>query len=77
MLVAKPIFFRKLTPGDVKHAIRQARRTPADTPMFYVMWDRVDELSHALARQQERAIVQKTMNDEERERQLETREYDV
>jgi hypothetical protein len=31
------------------------------------MWDRVDELSHALARQQER----------EREDELETREYDV
>ena len=70
LAVAKPVPPRKLTPKDVKRAIRQAHNVcynSEDTPACRVMWDRVNELSHALARQQER----------EREDELETREYDV
>lgn len=74
------VFPRKLTPKDVKRAIHQAHNVcynSEDTPACRVMWDRVDELSHALARQQEREIDQKVLSDDERECQLETREYDV
>ena len=70
LAVAKPVPPRKLTPKDVKRAIRQAHNVcynSEDTPACRVMWDRVNELSHALARQEER----------EREDELETREYDV
>jgi len=61
---------RKLTPKDIKRAVRQAHNVcynSEDTPACRVMWDHVDELSHALARQEER----------EREEELESREYDV
>jgi len=60
----------KVTPNDVKKAVQDAHAACASskaTLQCRVMWDRVDELSHALARQQER----------EREDELETREYDV
>ena len=70
LAVAKPVPPRKLTPKDVKRAIQQAHNVchnSDDTPACRVMWDRVDELSRALARQRER----------EREDELETREYDV
>ena len=66
----KPVPPRKLTPKDVKRAVRQAHNVcynSEDTPACRVMWDHVDELSHALARQEER----------EREEELESREYDV
>ena len=70
LAVAKPVPPRKLTPKDVKRAVRQAHNVcynSEDTPACRVMWDHVDELSHALARQEER----------EREEELESREYDV
>jgi hypothetical protein len=70
LAVAKPVPPRKLTPKDVKRAIQQAHNVchnSDDTPACRVMWDRVNELSHALARQRER----------EAEDELETREYDV
>ena len=70
LAVAKPVPPCKLTPKDVKRAVRQAHNVcynSEDTPACRVMWDRVDELSHALARQEER----------EREEELESREYDV
>ena len=50
LAVAKPVPPRKLTPKDVKRAIRQAHNVcynSEDTPACRVMWDRVDELSHA------------------------------
>lgn len=75
-----PVFSRNLTPKDVRRAIRQAHNVcynAEETPACRVMWDRVDELSHALARQQERKLYQKTVDDDEKERELETREYDV
>ena len=80
---AKPIFPQrpKLAPRDVKRAIQQARNVcynSEDAPACRVMWDRVDELSHALARQEERERFKKSFyDDEERERELERREYDV
>ena len=73
LAVAKPVPPRKLTPKDVKRAIRQAHNVcynSEDTPACRVMWDRVDELSHALARQEER-------KEPEWWDELETREYDV
>ena len=63
-------FPRKLTSKDVKRAIQQAHNVchnSEDTPACRVMWDRVDELSHALARQEEK----------EKEEEFEKREYDV
>ena len=67
---SRPLPHRKLTPKDVKRAIQQAHNVchnSEDTPACRVMWDRVDELSHALARQEEK----------EKEDELEKREYDV
>jgi len=67
---SRPLPPRKLTPKDVKRAIQQAHNVchnSEDTPACRVMWDRVDELSHALARQEEK----------EKEEELEKREYDV
>ena len=64
---------RKLTPKDIRRSIQQAHNVcynSEDTPACRVMWDRVDELSHALARQEERK--EPDLWDE-----LETREYDV
>jgi hypothetical protein len=66
----------KLTPKDVKRAIQQTHNVchnSDDTPACRVMWDRVNELSHALARQEElKAEQEPDLWDE-----LETREYDV
>ena len=73
LAVAKPVPPRKLTPKDVKRAIRQAHNVcynSEDTPACRVMWDRVNELSHALARQEE-------PKEPEWWDELETREYDV
>ena len=73
LAVAKPVPVRKLTPKDIKRAIRQAHNVcynSEDTPACRVMWDRVNELSHALARQEE-------PKEPEWWDELETREYDV
>ena len=67
---------RKLAPKDVKRAIQKAHNVcynAVETPACRVMWDRVDELSHALARQREREAEQEPDLWDE----LETREYDV
>jgi CP12 domain len=71
---------RRLAPKDIKRAIQQARNVcynAETTPACRVMWDRVDELSHALARQQERELIKKSVDEDMREQELEKREYDV
>ena len=73
---SRPLPTRKLAPKDVKRAIQQAHNVchnSDDTPACRVMWDRVDELSRALARQREREAEQEPDLWDE----LETREYDV
>ena len=83
LAVAKPVFPqpRKLTPADVKRSIQRAKNVchgSETTPACRVAWDQVDELSHALARQRERELVQKTIDEMYLEEQaLENREYDV
>ena len=67
---------RKLTPKDIKRAVQQAHNVcynAGETPACRVMWDHVDELSRALARQREREAEQEPDLWDE----LETREYDV
>jgi hypothetical protein len=74
----KPVVPRrtKVTPNDIKKAVHEAQDVCTEskkTPMCRIMWDRVDELSHALARQEElKAEQEPDLWDE-----LETREYDV
>lgn len=81
--MAKPVFLhpRKLTPADVKRSIQHAKNVchgSENTPACRVAWDQVDELSGALARQRERELVQKTIDEMYLEEQaLENREYDV
>ena len=74
---SRPVVPRtKLTPKDVKRAIQQTHNVchnSHETQACRVMWDRVNELSHALARQEElKAEQEPDLWDE-----LETREYDV
>jgi len=75
--VAKPKFFvradikkripnRKLRPNDVKQAIQHAQLICynfEETPACRVAWDQVEELSKALARQQERDLVEKALEE--------------
>jgi hypothetical protein len=82
LAVAKPVLPRprKLTPTDVRRSIQRAKNVcygAEDAPACRVAWDHVDELSHALARQQERELVKKTLDEMRLEDELEKREYDV
>jgi CP12 domain len=92
--VARPKFFiradvrkripnRKLRPADVKQAIQHAQLICynfEETPACRVAWDQVEEISKALARQQERDLVEKALeemrNEEDWEAQS-TKEFDV
>lgn len=72
---SKPVFPRrtKVSPNDIKRAIQKAQDAcfiSNRTPACRVMWDHVDELSRALARQEE-------PKEPEWWDELETREYDV
>lgn len=72
---SRPVVPRtKVTPNDIKKAVHEAQDACTEskkTPMCRIMWDRVNDLTHAFARQEE----------EEQEPdlwdELETREYDV
>jgi len=58
---------RKISTKDVKHAIQQAKNLCynfEDTPACRLAWSEVDEISTALARQQEREILKKKNLDE-------------
>jgi len=66
----------KVTPSDIKRAVQEAHDACTESkkaPMCRIMWDRVNDLTHALARQEElKAEQEPDLWDE-----LETREYDV
>lgn len=68
---------RDLTPKDVKMAIQHAQNICfgyEDTVACRVAWDRVEEVSSALARQMERKLLSKSMYEDD---PLACREYDV
>jgi hypothetical protein len=90
--VAKPKFFvradsqkspttrNKLRTRDVKQAIQHAQLVCynfEDTSACRVAWDRVDEISHALARQQERELWKKNIDEICLEDATACKEYDV
>lgn len=89
--VAKPKFFvkaqvpknvpkRRLRPNDVKQAVQHAQLVCynfEDTPACRSAWDRVDEIAHALARQQERELIQKNLDEICLEDPTACKEYDV
>ena len=83
---ANPILPRraKLAPKDIKRAVQQAHNVcynSEDTPACRVMWDRVSDLTHAYARQQEREAEQKLENAFkywiEKDEEIGLREYDL
>jgi hypothetical protein len=88
---AKPKFFvrakhegpsqrRKLRPSDVKQAIQHAQLICynfEDTPACRVAWDRVEELSSALARQRERELFKKNLDEMCLEDPVACKEYDI
>jgi len=66
---------RKIVPKDVKKAIQQATNVcynSEDTPACQAMWDTVGEL----ARQMEREILQKNLDEMCLEDPISCREYD-
>ena len=72
---SRPVFPQrpKVTPGDIKKAVQEAQDVCTEskkTLMCRIMWDRVSDLTHALARQEE-------PKEPEWWDELETREYDV
>lgn len=91
LAVAKPKFFvradskkripkRRLRPNDVKQAIQHAQLVCynyEDTPACRLAWDHVDEIAHALARQQERELLKKNIDEICLEDATACREYDV
>lgn len=67
----------KIKVSDIKLAINQAQNIcfgHADEPACRVAWDRVEELSSALARQRERELLDKIQCEED---PLACREYDL
>jgi hypothetical protein len=91
LAVAKPKFFvradhkkpmpkRRLRPNDVKHAIQHAQLVCynfEETAACRVAWDHVDEVAHALARQQERDLVNKALEEMCLEDAAACKEYDI
>ena len=71
---------RKITTKDIKRAIQQAKNLCykfEDTPACRSAWEKVEELSTALARQREREILQKNLDDICLEDPIACREYDI
>ena len=64
--MSKPVPPKRIFPKDVKRAIRQASNichNAEDTPECRAMWDTVAELSTALARQRERELLKKNLEE--------------
>ena len=82
---AKPVPPKNtVRPKDIKRAVQQAHNVcynAEETPACRIMWDRVNDLTHAYARQQEREAEQKLENAFkywiEKDEEIGKREYDV
>ena len=71
---------RKISPKDVKRAIQHAQNICynfEDTPSCRVAWGQVEEISTALARQQERELLKKNLDEMCLEDPEACKEYDV
>jgi hypothetical protein len=71
---------RKITVNDVKRSIQQAQNLCynfEDTPSCRVAWDRVEELTKALARQREKELLKKNLDEMCLEDPDACKEYDV
>ena len=71
---------RKISPKDVKRAIQHAHNICynfEDTPSCRVAWGQVEEISTALARQQERELLKKNLDEMCLEDPEACKEYDV
>jgi hypothetical protein len=71
---------RKIVPKDVKKAIQQAKNLCynfEDTPACRSAWEKVEELSSAFARQRERELLQKNLDEMCLEDPIACREYDM
>lgn len=71
---------RKVTVKDVKRSIQQAQNLCynfEDTPACHLAWTYVDELSTALARQQEKELLKKNLDEICLEDPDACKEYDV
>ena len=91
LAVAKPQFFvhaghksrvpkRKLRVKDVQQAINHAELICfnfEDTPACRVAWDHVEEMSRALARQQEKELLKKALDEMCLEDPAACKEYDI
>lgn len=70
----------KLFPKDVRQAIQHAQLVCfgyEETPSCRVAWDRVEELSRALARQREKELIDKTLEEMCLEDPDSCKEFDV
>ena len=71
---------RKITTKDIKRAIQRAKNLCynfEDTPARRSAWEKVDELSTALARQQERELLKKNLDEMCLEDPEACKEYDL
>jgi hypothetical protein len=71
---------RKISTKDVKRAIQQAKHLCynfEDTPECRSAWGQVEEISEALARQQEKELLKKNLDEMSLEDPGACKEYDV